>query len=234
MYQNMPDMAELGIENIKVVYTSAIWPSGTDLSILPPEPHVRATARRMPMDQILVLDIEHWDLTDQHVDWLIQIMQWFREEIPGVKLGFYAMLPERQYWAPVQGGQKLADWQARNRSAPRLRLAQHVDYIFPSLYTFYEDQAGWVTYARANIAEARVYGKPVYAFIWPQYHQSNANVGGQLIPAAYWQKQLLTAGTNADGVVLWGGYRTPWDENTDWWRVTKLMMSTPLAEIIGD
>lgn len=239
LYQGKPDLSADGINSIKLIYGSAIWPRGASTDILPPEAHVRALARTMPADQIVVLDIEHWDLTDQHVDWLIQILTWFREEKPGIKIGYYSLLPERNYVAAVLGENhdKYKAWHERNQSAPALRLAFHVDCIFPSLYTFYEDQAGWVTYARANIAEARIYGKPVYAFIWPQYHTSGAKpaeLRGTPISAAFWQKQMLTAGTNADGVVLWGGYRTPWDPNAGWWRVTKLLMHTPLAEIIGD
>ena len=238
LYKNMPDLTEHGIANIKLVYSSAIWPKGANTELLPAEAHVRALAQTMPDDQIVVLDIEHWDLTDQHVDWMIQILEWFREEKPGIKIGYYSVLPERNYVAAVLGASsaKYQAWQERNRTAPALRLAQHVDYIFPSLYTFYDDQSGWVTYARANISEARAYGKPVYAFIWPQYHTGAKpeSLRGTTISAAFWQKQMLTAGTNADGVVLWGGYQTPWDESAGWWRVTKLLMHTPLAEIIGD
>ena len=73
------------------------------------------------------------------------------------------MLPIRNYWAPVRGDSAaISDWQAENRRLQR--LADAVDIIFPSLYTFYDDPAGWVTYAVANIKEARSYGKPVYAF----------------------------------------------------------------------
>ena len=50
-------------------------------------------------------------------------------------------------------------------------LAGAVDILFPSLYTFYTDQGGWVRYAYAQIAEARrnANGKPVYVFYGQQY-----------------------------------------------------------------
>ena len=239
MYVDKPDLAESGVLPVKFVYASAIWPQDADREQLPPEDHVRALAQRLPADQMLVLDIEHWDLSDQHVDWLIQIIQWMKDELPDRKIGYYLLLPERKYWTALAdpASDKYKDWQARNRSPQRLRLAEHVDAIFPSLYTFYNDPTGWTLYARANIAEARAYGKPVYPVLWPQYHTGGAEpaeLRGTNISASFWQQQLITAGTNADGVILWGGWQQPWDENAGWWRTTKLLMSTPLAEIIGD
>jgi hypothetical protein len=60
--------------------------------------------------------------------------------------------------------------------------------FFSILYTFYADRQGWVAYAIAQISEARrkAKGKPVYAFIWPQYHESNQLLGGQFLDADYW------------------------------------------------
>ena len=225
MYVDKPDLAESGVLPVKFVYASAIWPQDADREQLPPEDHVRALAQRLPADQMLVLDIEHWDLSDQHVDWLIQIIQWMKDELPDRKIGYYLLLPERKYWTALAdpASDKYKDWQARNRSPQRLRLAEHVDAIFPSLYTFYNDPAGWTAYARANIAEARVYGKPVYPVLWPQYHTGGAQpteLRGTNISASFWQQQLITAGTNADGVIIWGGYKTTWDENADWWQAT--------------
>jgi hypothetical protein len=63
-------------------------------------------------------------------------------------------------------------------------LVSSLDVSLPSLYTFYDYQPGWVTYAIANIMEARRMnpGKPVFAFLWPQYHDSNKELKGKYIP----------------------------------------------------
>ena len=116
-------------------------------------------------------------------------------------------------------------WKDRNKFFAS--LANHVDVVFPSLYTFYNDQAGWEQYATANIAEARKYNKPVYAFIWPQYHGSNATIGGQHIAGDYWRKQLETVYQYADGVVIWAGWgwQNDWDVVADETDPGKLVVS---------
>src|SRR5262249_4133499 len=100
---------------------------------------------------------------------------------------------------------------------------------FPSLYTYYPDQAGWVAYAKANLSEARrlAPGKPVYCFLWPQYHDSST-LAYQFLPVDYWKLQLQTCRQYADGIVILGcvgkdgkmnGWLT-WDDNAPWWQAT--------------
>jgi hypothetical protein len=125
--------------------------------------------------------------------------------------------------------QEYQSWREEN---DQLRsLAGAVDVLFPSLYTMYPDQAGWRKYAIAQIEEARRYGngKPVYVFLWPQYHESNLILGGRYLPADYWLFELMTAKEYADGIVIWGGWSSDnrpveWDENAAWWKVTKEFM----------
>src|SRR5205085_1032044 len=79
-------------------------------------------------------------------------------------------------------------------------LAETVDAVFPSLYTFYrrEDSDGWVTYAKANLEQARRYQKPIYAFLCPRYQNTF-----QDIEADFWRLQLQTCRELADGCVIW-------------------------------
>jgi len=93
-------------------------------------------------------------------------------------------------------------WQAANDVvAP---LVDSVDALFPSLYTFYDDQKRLGDIRAANVAEARrlAKGKPVYAFISMTYHDSSPTLAGQLIPRDYWQRQLRVLNQVADGVVI--------------------------------
>ncbi len=180
-----------------------------------------------------VLDIEHWETdlryadaseVDASIARFVKAIGWARDERPDVQIGIYGILPGRDYWdatavtryerridegtlvdpsgqGRIDAEAKVAAWQAANDAlAP---LAEAVDVIFPSLYAFYEDQQGWVDYAEANIAEAKQYGKPVVPFLWPRYHNSNAERGLQYLEADYWQLQLDTVRDLADGVVVW-------------------------------
>jgi len=238
-YSGMPNLAEQGFSRMKMVYASALWPGGHDRGE-PHEQRVRAVARDLPTDVPVVLDVEHWstdlEQIEQTIDKLIQIVVWIKDENPDVKLGYYMLMPVREYWPVVNAEQfpgQHEKWKQRNRRMSR--LAEHVDYIFPSLYTFYQDQPGWLKYARESILEARQYGKPVYVFLWPRYHGSNQEVGGQFIEPDFWQQQLITAGTLGDGAVIWD-----WAPNTEfnpdwpWWKKTVQVLNSPVAALIGD
>jgi len=190
---------------------------------------------RKASGRLTCIKIEHWPIdnrstSDAEVEAYIgkfaAIIDWIRDENPGIRLGIYSMLPIRDYWAPVHWASRdmsrVHDWTAANARLRKSRdergryiaegLADKVDCIMPSLYTFYEDQDGWETYARANIAEARRYGKQVYPFLWAHYHNSNATLGGQLIGLDYWRRQVALCRELADGIIAWGGWQVPWTD----------------------
>ena len=107
-----------------------------------------------------------------------------------------------------------------NRSYAQ-ELARHVDAFFPSMYTFDDNHGAWARRAATEAAEDRalVAGKPVFFYLWPQYHDSTPKQL-QYIDAAFWQFQFSTAYRDADGLVLWGPSRFPWDESSGWWAAT--------------
>src|SRR5690606_26877227 len=106
-------------------------------------------------------------------------------------------------------------------------LAAAVDIIFPSLYTFYDQPEQWQRYAIGNVAEARQYGKPVYPFIWPQFHDSGAE-----IPSTFWRQQLETVYAEADGLVIWSPARgrPTWNPSAPWWQATTDFLQSRLKE----
>jgi len=122
-------------------------------------------------------------------------------------------------------------WRVRNLEMAQ--LADVADIIFPSLYTFYDNHAEWAVYARANIAEARKYGKPVIPFLWFEYHTST-DLGGQLIDGDYWAKQLLVCRQEADGLVIWGGYLRSFDPKAPWWIETVKFLNWQISPPAGD
>lgn len=190
----------------------------------------RALARRET--RLVMIDIEHWRVQGESEEAaagrakLIELAQWIHDESPGLRLGYYGVPPLRDYWRAVTGAgsAKYQEWQAENDLLRE--LAREVDVLFPSLYTFYDDPRGWKVYAKANLSEARRYGKTVYAFLWPQYHNSNKTLGMQFVPGDVWREQLETCYEWADGVVIWAGGGGPdgkmkaWDEDAPWWRET--------------
>jgi hypothetical protein len=177
------------------------------------------------------LDIENWPLQSvsvgtrqQNIEKLTRVIDLARRTAPNMHLGFYGLLPGITYWPLLRHDGDYQDWLQVNRELDP--IAGHVDMVFPSLYTFYDDLEGWKSYARQTLKEARRYGKPVYAFIWPQFHDGNPELRGQDVPPAFWRAELDLCAELADGVVLWGGWRAHWDESAPWWQETLAFMKT--------
>lgn len=235
LYLGKPERWAVGIKPVSIVYRSEMW-KGFDPESLPERMKVRDIAYKLKSNNTpIVIDIEHWLLIgndEKRVrDNLAKyktVVSWFREFAPQMKLGFYGRVPIGDYWRAIDGRRKgeSQQWKAENTRVQS--LADSVDALFPSLYTFYADRSGWVKYAKAQISEARrlAKGKPVYVFLWPQYHESNRILGSEYIAADYWKLQLETAKQHADGIVIWGGYKQKWDENAEWCVVTKQFLES--------
>jgi hypothetical protein len=237
LYKQKPDMRQYGIASIAILYEIRFWPSGDATTALPEQQIVRTLATEVASSiSPVVIDIERWPVTGSSS--LVQssvtkyrtVLRWFRQAAPGLRVGYYGTIPVPDYWRAIQPTTS-AEFKAWQQDNDRLELiAKDVEVIFPSLYTFYADRQGWVTYAIAQISEARrkAKGKPVYAFIWPQYHESNEILGGQFLEADYWELELLTIRQYADGLVIWGGWGNSgpqvWDEEAPWWQVTKTLL----------
>ncbi|HYE37381.1 hypothetical protein [Methylocaldum sp.] len=229
LFKNTPDLDPYGITSIHLI-GGDLWIKGKNLNSKKVADHICSVASAaQKKNRITVLDVEHWPLTGTDAvvrdtrQKLLTLLGIFRKCAPSLKIGYYGVPPVRDYWRAMKGKQSPAyrKWQADNDKYQE--LANRVDILFPSLYAFYEDRNGWLKYAEANIKEARrlAKGKPIYVFLWPQFHESNAKMKGKFIPGYYWRLQLETAKRLADGAVLWGGWQTKWVESADWWRVTK-------------
>ena len=207
-YANRP----IAFERVDIHYEQFIF--GADGSVLPSF----MNAIKTPSDRWQILDIESWNdpirLQQFVTDLKLQT---------GNKIGVYSEAPKFSYHDPVPGyfgdpKHSPVAWKRENDK--RKGLAAVVDAIFPSLYCFYDDLAGWEKYAMANLLEARriAPGKPIYPFIWPRFHDSNAKLAEQFVPQNYFEKFLYVCGAYADGAVLWDGYRPTEtiDETTPW------------------
>lgn len=241
LYSNKPDLSRYGIQPITMVYAGKFGPDWYKYADrLPSANSVRSVAQDVRhTSHMAVLDIEHWplkgspDSVHNSVTKYVTVLEWFRAAAPDLSIGYYGVPPIRDYWRAVKdlSNQERRSWMVEN---DQIRvLAGAVDALFPSLYTFYPDRDGWKKYAIAQIEEARRYGngKPVYVFLWPQYHESNRILGGHFLPEDYWLLELETAKQYADGIVIWGGWGSDnrpakWDESAAWWGKTKEFMAS--------
>ena len=237
LFKNKPSLVPHHVRPITLLYESRLFVANQSADAVPPEAIVRSLAHELRSSpEPAVLDIERWPLTgdgltvQSTVGKFLSVLSWAKGEAPNVRFGLYGTVPVPDYWRAIRDpvSEEFRSWQQDN---DRLEaVSDRVDALFPSIYTFYPDRQGWVTYAIAQIAEARrkAKGKPVYAFLWPQYHESNRLLGLQPLDPDYWELQLNTAAQHADGLVIWGGWGAngpePWNEEAPWWQVTKRFM----------
>ncbi len=234
LYKDKPSLDAYHVRTITVLYESRLFVANQSPAAMPPETLVRSLAHELRSSpEPVVLDIERWPITgdglavQSTVGKLVSVLSWVKGEAPGVPFGFYGTVPVPDYWRAIRNSTS-AEFQSWQQDNDRLEeVSDRVDALFPSIYTFYTDRHGWVAYAIAQIAEARrkAKGKPVYAFLWLQYHESNRVLGLRPLDPDYWELQLNTVHQHADGVVIWGGWGEngpeSWNEEAPWWKVTK-------------
>jgi hypothetical protein len=227
LYANKPNLYAMGFRAAPTTNPFEWWKESPGMS---QEDVIKMHATEVGGQPVM------FDYEEASYQTLTNLYTWMREGGDTGQIAYYGALPIRDYWRAVGafGPAAYKQWQAENDA--RAPLVSEVAMLFPSLYTFYTNQPQWVTYAKANLSEARriSQGKPVYPFIWPQYHNSNPSVGLQFIDPAFWTLEMQTIydSGDADGMTLWGGWDfvndrpAQWDESAPWWQATKAFIKT--------
>lgn len=228
---------QVGMTYLRLLYAGEFFPKNPDGTkpdmTQPIESVVHKLGAKMLKEKydLLCVDIEHWpvrgvedSVIDESMDKYIKILDWLRADVPGVKIGCYGVPPIRNYWGAIKSvdDPTFQAWVAENKRLAR--FGKYSDVIFPSIYTFYDHAEGWEKYAIANIKQAKQYGKPIYPFIWPKFHNSNKKLSGQLVSPVFWRLQLETCYKYADGVCIWGYWPKGFDETEPWWLETLKFM----------
>ncbi len=230
-FKDKPDLSAFGMEPVDIVYEEKLFAEDSLPDAMPTDATVQEVANSAKTAKgIMILDVERWYPLPDAAQRYVGLVQRLKALSPGLKTGYYAVVPERDHWRAFEGPGSVTfrQWQQENDKLQA--VADCADYLFPSLYTFYDDQQGWVAFAEANIMEARrlARGKPVYVFLWPTYHDFNAILKGKPIPPDFWRLELETARRLADGVVIWGGAH--WDPQAPWWQETMDFLITLKTE----
>jgi hypothetical protein len=250
LFIGKPDLSRYGLKRARTVYENELWPPKR--SAVPNETAVRSKARALLAEGVtaavpVILDVEQYSVdvrldishinpdtstVDANILKLEQIIGWFKNESPMLQVGFFDVAAPL-VGLPVSGQQpandaELAIW--RKANSYLIPFATHVDALYPSLYTVDTDPAKWVASAQRRIAEAKRIGarKPVRAFVWPQYHDvMRGPLALTSIDYDYWMLQLRTIrDAGASDIILWGGYKTQWDDREGWWRATLDFIAT--------
>lgn len=225
LHRGKPQLQYLGLRPIR--WVGDVWRAGRSQAQVDEE-GVHAALRTVPPGTgALYLDVEAWPVLGQsaakraqNIRQLLRVAELTRATLPRAQFGFYGLPPAVTYWPLVEDRPaEYADWLESNRLLEPLAAA--CDFVLPSLYTFYRDRRGWLKYADATLSAARSYGKPVYPFLWFEYHDSNPLLRGLEVDTDAWLEQLRFCRTRADGLVLWGGYQQGWNANAAWWRAVR-------------
>ena len=221
---NKPDLTSAGLGGCNIVYAGHVWP-GAEKSpaygTLPAEAAYKGAVRaQTKVAGPVVLDFEKLALSGQpevaqaHFELFMTLVRWTHEAVPGHPVGFYGhgLFPE----AP-----------GKEYAAQAARLAASVDAFFPSMYTFDTNRDAWRKKAEGLVLAAHriAPGKPVYFYVWPQFHGGTHAV----LSGDQWAFELDAArDVGANGVVLWSGTRTPpWDDAAPWWQATLAFLKRP-------
>jgi hypothetical protein len=142
--------------------------------------------------------------------WFSLPCQWAKEDRPGMPVGLYGPQPfRRDYWGVAGKTAQQIDGTHRSDAELWQYIDPRVDFYIASVYVFYNNP-GSIYYIAANVEEnyqrTRQYGnKPVYAYEWLRYHNSNKELAGQeLAPFLVEAMAVIPYFCGAKGVVVWG------------------------------
>lgn len=126
------------------------------------------------------------------------------------------------------GGNVLTQQEAIDIDLEKEALASMVDFIAPPLYARDDDAIKWIANTREYIARCKTLGKPVIPFLWYKYPQGYSAIESErYIPKEFMRIMLETLeNLEVDGVILWGGWQEPWDDNAEWWLETQDYISS--------
>lgn len=135
---------------------------------------------------------------------------WAKQQWPREPVGLYGPQPfRRDYWGIAGKNAKQIDGTHVRDAELWKHIDPFVDFYIASVYVFYDDP-GSIYYMASNIEEnvarTRSYGnKPLYAYEWLRYHDSNKKLAGQeLAPYLVEAMAVLPFFSGARGLVLWG------------------------------
>lgn len=168
------------------------------------DPGARAASAAKTKEEFQEAYLRQW------ASWFSLPCQWTRQDRPGMPVGLYGPQPfRRDYWGVAGKSAQQIDGTHRSDAELWQSIDPHVDFYVASVYVFYDDP-GSIYYLAANVEEnyqrTRRFGsKPVYAYQWLRYHDSNKQLAGQeLAPYLVEAMAVVPYFCGAKGLVVWG------------------------------
>jgi hypothetical protein len=231
-YAHKPDLAGAGLIRSSVIYPHTEWKAAIAAGQLPDEASFKNAVkdRAAGCPGPVVIDIEYVYLSQthhatdaevkKHFRLFITLAKWAREAAPGHLVGYYGhgLFPEEPG----------AEYAAETKE-----LVAAVDAFFPSLYTFgNKTPEQWKEKLQALMSKAHQIapGKPVYPYLWAQYHEGPAKAL-EYLDGDLMKFELETArDCGADGVVMWSSSRFPWKDGPWCKELLKFVAEKPVCK----
>lgn len=200
---------------------------------------IQAFAAQCPPGVLATLDLETWpyfpeEKLSKSIDYFLAALSAFKSINTESPVSFYGVPPKQVYqWKridPENNPEGYKNWENINDELSP--VAQKVDAFLPSFYMYNMDTISWRKMVDATIAAIKKYHqhKPIYAYIWPQFHDRSGYYSLQFIDTATWKYQLRTLYDRIDGCIIWTSNKDSnkqiisWDPNMLWWQATKAFM----------
>ena len=148
---NLPEkkLEDIGFTKIELFGHSDLWQKNDTFKPKPNLERIKDIAKESEKkgSKLVTLNIELWNFDlnkpvelEENIKRMMVVSDAFREYAPDTKFGFYRVLPKRNYHDPVNYKKnkknKKNDWEMLNSELKS--IAEKVDVIFPSIYTFYK------------------------------------------------------------------------------------------------
>lgn len=246
-YLNKNQINEMYFVPMTILYEDQILPWGPNVDIN--TSYLIKFAKTLPSTSVpYVLDLESWSFGDStesneslraKMTKYITVIDTIKATRPDLKFGFFGLLPDLQILESSFNSDYSYKYyvleRMNNRYDVTKELANHVDILFPELYTYWPETESYSFTGRVNIGigiYGTRYNKPIIPIIWPYYPSGISNLSaGQPLSDTYFTLEFTTLIQNnqTSAIAIWGGSDfsvTPhtimnWNENFSWWQYIK-------------
>jgi hypothetical protein len=186
---------------------------------------------RLGVNRPIMLDLRVYSMSAvlDDVEFIHSVAAAYREGGFTGEMGFYAFAPgdatnDLILDRDPKYQRRMRDWKASNdfHAGPRGLLAPFT-VTCPSLYPNTWEFPAYRKWAGPMIDEAKRLGKPVIAFLCPEFHPSVRDVGGSLVANQFWKSNLDLIQEKDIDVILWLGgdnnKKRDWNDKHDFVRI---------------
>ena len=189
---------------------------GNNANVPPDELKVKEALIKYKDKKRLILNINSWHIasdnekdvmTDLHVKWYLQVVNWANEVLPDTDIGIFGI--PYSPWSALKSTEKnMLDYQRINELLKPMIVAS--DTLYPLFQVFNYEESDLYYLMGVQLYIAKTSGKPVYPII--SMRNTIAEPGlNKLIPVNFIKQQCDFIRKNADGMVWWSASSEQWD-----------------------